>query len=40
MPMKKYGIIGSTKSKPKVMMGSSFKYVYNPRTKMYVKFRK
>lgn len=33
-------IISSTSVKPKVMEGKSFKYVINPRTMQYVKFRK
>lgn len=33
-------ILGSTKIKPKVMVGKNFKYVKNPRTGQYVKFKK
>lgn len=33
-------ILGSTSVKPKVMIGKSFKYVKNPRTGQYVKFKK
>jgi len=33
-------IIGSTKTKPKVMEGKTFVYKKNPRTKQYTKFRK
>jgi hypothetical protein len=33
-------IIGSTKVKPMDMEGKSFMYKFNPRTKLYVKFRK
>ena len=33
-------IISSTSMKPKVMEGKSFKYVKNPRTGQYVKFKK
>lgn len=33
-------ILSSTKRKPKVMEGKSFKYIKNPKTKQYVKFRK
>lgn len=33
-------IVGATKRKPKVMEGKTFKYVKNPKTGLYVKFRK
>jgi len=33
-------IMSSTDKKPKVMEGKTFKYVKNPRTGQYVKFKK
>lgn len=33
-------IMSQTKRRPKIMEGKSFVYRYNPRNKMYVKFRK
>lgn len=32
-------ILNTTKEKPKTINGKTFKWIFNPKTKQYVKFR-